>query len=99
MFHYLRQYGIYVMRFYKNFDWKYVIIDDLLPCFKSYKGPELIFGKCFDRAEFWVPLIEKAYGKLHGAYQMLQSGQLDDALNDFTGLTSEKLILDNGGFN
>lgn len=75
MFHYLRQYGIFVFRFFKNFDWKYVIIDDTLPCFtSSYKPPELIFAKCYEKDEFWLPLIEKGYAKLHGTYQMLQSG-------------------------
>lgn len=98
MFHYLMDWGIFVFRFYKNYDWKYVIIDDTLPCFtSSYKDPTLIFGKCWESDEFWVPLVEKAYAKLHGNYQCLQSGQLDDALTDFTGLVSEKLILTNGG--
>ncbi len=37
MFHYLRQYGIYVFRFFKNYAWKYVIIDDFLPARNFYK--------------------------------------------------------------
>ena len=47
MFHYLRKYGMYVFRFFKNYGWRYVIIDDKLPCYKkNYGEPELVFGRC-----------------------------------------------------
>jgi len=39
----------------------------------------------------WVPLIEKAYAKLHGCYESLISGFIDDALSDLTGFVAEKL--------
>lgn len=32
MFHSFQKYGIYVFRFFKNYKWRYVIIDDQLPC-------------------------------------------------------------------
>jgi len=32
MFHFLEKYGIFVIKFYKNFEWRYVIIDDKIPC-------------------------------------------------------------------
>ena len=41
----------------------------------------------------WVPLIEKAYAKLHGCYESLISGFIDDALSDLTGFVAEKLQL------
>ena len=37
LFHFLEKYGIYVIRFYKNFDWRYVIVDDRLPCLENGK--------------------------------------------------------------
>ena len=48
MFHYLRKYGMYVFRFFKNFRWVYVIIDDKLPCYnkEGFGTPELVFGRC-----------------------------------------------------
>jgi hypothetical protein len=86
MFHYLRKYGMYVMRFFKNYKWRYVIIDDRLPCYnRGYGDPELVFGKCADPDEFWVPLIEKGYAKIHGSFDSLGSGFIDDALADMTG--------------
>jgi hypothetical protein len=40
-----------------------------------------------------VPLIEKAYAKLNGCYEVTASGYIDDALNELTGLVTEKLVL------
>lgn len=31
MFHFLRKFGMYVFRFYKNYQPHFVVIDDLLP--------------------------------------------------------------------
>ena len=47
LFNYLRKYGMYVIRFFKNYKWRYVIIDDRIPCYKSgYGQKEIVFGKC-----------------------------------------------------
>lgn len=78
-----------MLKFFKEFAWRYVIIDDRLPCGKSNGEP--VFGKCKDLHELWVPLIEKAYAKIHGCYQTLISGFIDDALTDMTGFVSEKI--------
>jgi calpain len=32
MFHYLAAFGIYVLRFFKDFKWRFVLIDDRLAC-------------------------------------------------------------------
>jgi hypothetical protein len=84
---------MYVMRFFKEFEWRYVIIDDRIPCYKSNNMP--VFGRCTDLNELWVPLIEKAYAKIHGCYETLISGFIDDALNDMTGLVAEKIKVHN----
>jgi hypothetical protein len=41
-----------------------------------------------------VPLIEKAYAKLHGCYESLNGGLLDDGLVDLTGLVAEKINIE-----
>ena len=84
-----RKKGLYVFRFFKNFRWVYVITDDRLPC----QNERPVFGTCKNLNELWVPLIEKAYAKLHGCYQSLISGFIDDALTELTGLVAEKILL------
>jgi len=93
MFHYLRKYGMYVFRFYKNNGWRYVIVDDRLPCYKkNYGDKDLVFGRCRSNNEFWVPLIEKAYAKIHQCYEALISGFIDDGLTDMTAYAQTKII-------
>ena len=48
-------------------------------------GKSLYFAKSGTAGETWVPLIEKAYAKLHGNYSHLGAGQECDAIEDLTG--------------
>lgn len=92
IFHHFRKYGLFVFRFFKNYKWRYVIIDDRLPCRGSpEQGYELAFAKCRTQNEFWVPLIEKAYAKIHGSYEAIELGDVDEALYDLTGFVNEKV--------
>ena len=52
-----------------------------------------MYGYCQDLGEFWVSLMEKAYAKLHGTYEMLNGGAMNEALVDLTGGVSEKFHL------
>jgi len=74
--------GYYKVKFFKNGEWRIVEIDDRLPCGMSGRP---LFAKCKNPDEFWVPLIEKAYAKLHGGYQELEGGSISDGLRDLTG--------------
>ena len=89
IFHRFTKIGVYCFRFFKNYSWRYVIIDTELPYDKNFQT--LVFAKCLDPSELWVPLIEKAYAKLAGCYQALTSGNIDDGLVDMTGYACEKL--------
>jgi len=62
-------------------------MDDRIPCYnRGYGEPEIVYARCASSNEFWVPLLEKAYAKIHGCYEALKSGFIDDALSDLTGL-------------
>eukprot|EP00960_Hanusia_phi_P041268 754920-Hanusia_phi.AAC.3 len=75
--------GIYTIRFYKNGRWKYITIDDRIPCSPS---GEPLYARCKDVCEIWVMLIEKAYAKIHGrCYRNLETGAMTFALKDLTG--------------
>ncbi|KAG6865595.1 hypothetical protein C0991_001144, partial [Blastosporella zonata] len=48
-------------------------------------GKTLYFAKSGATGETWVPLIEKAYAKLHGDYVSLSGGKSLEAVEDLTG--------------
>jgi hypothetical protein len=41
----------------------------------------------------WVPLVEKAYAKLHGCYEALKGGSVSYALSDLTVGESENVYV------
>jgi len=74
--------GIYTFKFFKQGQWRYVHIDDKIPC--DRKGhPIYAHGK--DCNETWVMILEKAYAKLHACYDNLKTGYIDYGLRDLTG--------------
>jgi hypothetical protein len=91
IFHKFRNRGVYVLRFFKNFEWIYVIIDQRLPVDKKTGKP--VFGHCEKPNEMWVALIEKAYAKLHGCYGNLISGYIDEGIQELTGMQPEKILI------
>lgn len=95
------EYGFFVFRFFKNGKWEYVFIDSSIPIDPNTKAP--IYGKCVTQlagngsqtvSEFWVPLIEKAYAKLHGCYEAINGGSISQALVDLTGGIAEKYFFE-----
>jgi len=78
-----KAWGIYTFRFFKNGRWKYVTIDDRIPC-----GPtgEPLYARGKEPHEIWPMLVEKAYAKLNGrCYANLKTGTMGFALKDLTG--------------
>ena len=82
--------GFGVFQFFKNGKWQFVVVDTRIPCTDN-KTP--LYGHCTDPQEFWVPLIEKAYAKLHGNYEILNGGKMVEGMVDLTGGVSEKYNL------
>ena len=85
------EFGYSVFRFFKDGLWQFVIIDTRIPYNPSSKDIE--YAKCVDPQEFWVPLIEKAYAKMHKCYEMLNGGKMGEAMVDLSGGVSEKYNL------
>lgn len=54
---------------------------------KRYQtGSEALYcGKCEDENETWLPLLEKAFAKIHGDYKAIEGGWVGDAVEDLTG--------------
>jgi hypothetical protein len=58
----------------------------------------LLFAKCGDQDQTWVPLFEKAFAKLHGNYRALNyGGNTGEAIESLTGyvirVTSPRPVL------
>ena len=85
------EFGYAVFQFFKNGRWQYVIVDTQIPYNQNQKSP--LYGMCSDPQEFWVPLIEKAYAKLHKNYEKLNGGKMSEGMVDLTGGVSEKFNL------
>jgi len=55
-------------------------------------GKGLHFARSGTTGETWVPLIEKAYAKLHGDFAALDGGFMSEAIEDLTGYADNLLI-------
>lgn len=66
------------------------MVDDWIPCEGRGKPA---FAKSRKRNELWVSILEKAYAKLHGSYEALEGGVVQDALVDLTGGAGEEIDL------
>ena len=86
--------GVFRFRFWQYGDWVEVVIDDQLPCTRNAR---LAFIHSDSDTEFWSPLLEKAFAKLHGGYASLKGGSTCEALVDFTGGISEVVNLNKPG--
>ena len=99
--------GIFRFRFWSSQsqnpgEWTEVVIDDLLPT----KNRKLIYARSEQQSsdndddpqkqkhEFWPALLEKAYAKLHGSYNDLESGDMNEAAVNFTGGIPEWIDMD-----
>lgn len=80
--------GLFTLRFFKNGMPRYVHVDDRLPC---NRAGHVHFARSKAINETWLALVEKAYAKLHGCFENLTHGSVDQGLRDLTGWPVFKL--------
>ena len=89
--------GIFHFCFHYFGEWTDVVVDDRLPCQKH----KLVYMSCANINEFWPALVEKAYAKLHGGYNIINNIPVTDMMSDLTGgvcevLTMASFVTDSG---
>ncbi|KAI1319854.1 hypothetical protein EDD11_002848 [Mortierella claussenii] len=84
--------GVYGFIFFKDGDWISTVVDDQLfyELDQSYKS-SLYFSKCRSENETWLPLMEKAYAKIHGDYDSIDGGLTAEGIEDLTGGVSSMI--------
>uniref|UniRef100_A0A0A9Y2J4 Calpain-8 n=1 Tax=Lygus hesperus TaxID=30085 RepID=A0A0A9Y2J4_LYGHE len=85
--------GMFKIRFHDSGKWIEIAIDDRLP-HHSCKPPEWPLYLVSNRSGYWLPLIIKAYAKLHGSYEKLVNGTMYDAYGEFSSGVTETFKLD-----
>eukprot|EP01062_Namystynia_karyoxenos_P052858 TRINITY_DN42543_c0_g1_i1.p1 TRINITY_DN42543_c0_g1~~TRINITY_DN42543_c0_g1_i1.p1 ORF type:complete len:720 (+),score=173.03 TRINITY_DN42543_c0_g1_i1:79-2160(+) len=85
--------GLYCLRFWHDGLRRTVFVDDRFPVTPS---GELAYARPADGRpdQLWVPLVEKAYAKLHGSYDAICSGSARDALSNLTGFPCDRVDLE-----
>eukprot|EP01006_Ploeotia_vitrea_P053501 TRINITY_DN67795_c4_g2_i2.p1 TRINITY_DN67795_c4_g2~~TRINITY_DN67795_c4_g2_i2.p1 ORF type:complete len:821 (-),score=28.58 TRINITY_DN67795_c4_g2_i2:29-2443(-) len=81
--------GVYACRFFHNGKWEPLIVDSNFPT----KHNHLVYASA-QHNQLWVPLLEKAYAKLHGSYADIVGGNVHTALSDLTGAPCEVIRLE-----
>jgi calpain len=76
-----RDKGIYTFKFNKAGKWRYVHIDDRIPCRQSGR---VHYCRNENPNETFAMLLEKAYAKLHGCYESLVYGSMESTIRDLT---------------
>ncbi|KAG8945068.1 hypothetical protein FRC04_001229 [Tulasnella sp. 424] len=56
-------------------------------------GQNLLFARSATDNETWVPLLEKAYAKLHGDFESINGGYTAEGIEDLTGAVSTTILL------
>lgn len=76
----MNEHGAYCLKLVKMGLPTKIVIDDFIPC--KYGQPAFTKGH---GNELWVLLLEKAFAKIHGSYERIESGSSDIAMRDLSG--------------
>lgn len=74
--------GYASFNFFKNGEWRYVVVDTLIPFSHQRKQPLYTYNA--STHIFFIALLEKAYAKLNGGYDKVGGIPVQDIVVDLT---------------
>ena len=85
--------GCYAVQLFVNGEKMIVVVDDYFP-YDPHKEQWAMSKPSEDSNEIWVLIIEKAWAKVFGSYQRIESGTGGEAFHPLTGCPSQAFIHD-----
>jgi hypothetical protein len=80
--------GIFTIKAFVKGRHEDITVDDLFPVYSHNSA----FAKPTTDGGWWLPLIEKAFAKVHVNYEMISSGTQSEAARFLTGAPSEEYV-------
>merc|ERR1712086_707980 len=101
--------GYYVLSFFKHGKWVEVMVDDKLLVlggkWRGYTTTKLLLGSTLNPDDdtepgraIWLPILEKAYAKLHGGYANIEGGGFSYGVRDICGAAPQVFTRQDGSF-
>lgn len=85
------------MRLYVNGEPNDIVVDDNFPYDPRPEKDCWLFSRDTTENEIWVQILEKAYAKVYGSYEVVEGGKPYQALANLTGFPSDVLYHDEIG--
>ena len=86
--------GAYAVRLYVNGEPNDIVIDDYFPYDSRPEKDCWLFSRDTTENEIWVQILEKAYAKVFGSYEVVEGGKPYQAMLNLTGFPSDILYHD-----
>ena len=86
--------GAYAVRLYVNGEPTDVVVDDYFPYDPRPEKDCWMFSRDTKENEIWVQILEKAYAKVFGSYEIVEGGKPYQAFTNLTGFPCENLYHD-----
>ena len=86
--------GAYAVKLYVNGEPMDIVIDDYFPYDNRPEKDCWLFSRDTTENEIWVQILEKAYAKVFGSYEVVEGGKPYQAMLNLTGFPSDILYHD-----
>ena len=81
------------IRLWHQNQWVDVSVDDRLPTIAHYPDSAIeLLNANTKNGDYWAPLLEKAYAKVHGSYKELHGGIIEMAMMGVSGMLFSAVV-------